>query len=484
MNDKEFLFQHSRTGLMLFEEKAEDWLCQSANPAAIDLLFPSDGRLTGKSFETIFSKTTQTQLSTEPHQLEYYDAQVQKWLLLLQSTEKPFVSISLTDITTQKEAAISDSRLLKLYKSLSSSLNDNEIILFDKDYNILFSEGNPRFIRLQSEDSFLGKKFTDLVTTGPFSFILDYIKDVFTSDRRDLENEIDGNVYRLSLYTHTPHGYSSSESIGILLLKDVTEVNKKQRELNEMYEQLNRSNKELEEFAYTASHDLQAPLRKIQSYSKLLADKYEDILTGNGSAYLDRMVEAARHMESLLSDLLTYSRATIQKSDFQKKSLVNLLADVISEMGADKRLDLQVVADDDLPEIDIIIMQIYRLFQNLIENSLKFAKPDTQPTLQISMELRAEYTSLRTGKIYKKPICLVQFSDKGIGFAQENAERIFQIFQRLHGKSEYEGSGVGLAICKKIMDNHHGEIFAESTPGEGATFSIILPTEQADYGKT
>jgi len=478
MNYQEHLFQHIQTGLLLFEENDEKWSCQAANPAAMQLLNRGEEHLTGTSIEAIFSKGIQTRFSAEGPELEYYDATLEKWFLLFYSTQMPYITVSFCDITAQKESAISGARLLKLYKTLSSSLADNEIILLDQDYNIIFSEGNPRFIRVQSEESFLGKKFADVVSAGPFSFILDYIKDIFSSEGRELENEIDGNIYRVSLYTHAPDSKTAGESIAVLLLKDVTETSKKQRELDLAYEQLNRSNKELEEFAYAASHDLQAPLRKIQSYSKLLMDKYDKLLTGSGSTYLNRMAESARHMEALMADLLTYSKATSEKSQFEKKSLVHLLSEVVSGMGTDNRLNLQINASDDLPEIDMIPIQIYRLYQNLIENSLKFTKPDTPPALSISMELRPESVSHQTGKTYGCQTCLIQFVDNGIGFEQENAERIFQIFQRLHGKSSYEGAGVGLAISKKIVENHRGEIFAESTPGEGATFSIILPIQQ------
>jgi light-regulated signal transduction histidine kinase (bacteriophytochrome) len=314
-----------------------------------------------------------------------------------------------------------------------------------------------------------------VIEGGRFNILHEYIGKVFDSDRMDMEREIEGRFFTTSLYKNVHEEEEQKNMVGILLLKDVTDARRKQMEMQAMYERLDQSNKELEDFAYTASHDLQAPLRKIQSFAKLLTDRYAAALTGNGHTYLARMTAAAHHMESLLNDLLSYSRATRRGSAFEKTDLIRVLHRVLSETNAAERVRVMINVPDNLPLLEVVPLQMYQLFQNLIENAIKFTKHDTQPVLNIHcyIESGEHFANLpvKPGNGY----CVLRFIDEGIGFEQENAQRIFHIFQRLHGNSEYAGSGVGLAICKKIAENHGGAIFAEGRPDKGATFTVVLP---------
>jgi len=247
-----------------------------------------------------------------------------------------------------------------------------------------------------------------------------------------------------------------------------------------LQERLNTSNKELEDFAYTASHDLQAPLRKIQSFARLLTDRHSANLGSQGLDYLNRITDSARHMESLVNDLLSFSRITRHdRNVFQRVSVLDILNNVISETNASQFAQIEITSQLDNPDIDVAPMQLFRLLQNIIENAIKFVRSDVEPRIQIELseQLGRELSDMGVSaddKAYQ----VIRIVDNGVGFSDENAERIFRIFQRLHGKSEYPGTGIGLAICKKIVDNHKGAIKAQGVPMKGATFIIVLPVNQ------
>ncbi|MBC7383786.1 MAG: CHASE3 domain-containing protein [Bacteroidia bacterium] len=250
-----------------------------------------------------------------------------------------------------------------------------------------------------------------------------------------------------------------------------------QEQLNEKIVKLDISNRELEQFAHIASHDLQEPLRKIITFSEIINQKFEAIATPEVRNYLDRISNAANRMRVLIEDLLTYSKAG--RSDIEKVlvSLENIL--YISkdncEMIIQKR-NVQFVQNTLLPDVQGDKFQLVQLFQNLISNAIKFTTPDVTPVLQISCtiagkdELATEITAPLFNKYFK-----IIIKDNGIGFSEKDYKKIFIIFQRLNGRSEYEGTGIGLSICKKIVENHQGYIQAISQPGIGSSFIIYLP---------
>lgn len=258
----------------------------------------------------------------------------------------------------------------------------------------------------------------------------------------------------------------------------VLEKEKFQKILENKVRELDRSNKELEEFAYIASHDLQEPLRKITSFSERLKEKLPANLEPDVQLYLNRMLAATDNMRTLIDNLLEFSRTSRISEPFSRIDLNN----VISEVKADLELKIEETStkidSDVLPVIDAIPMQMRQLFTNLFTNAIKFRQANTNPEIEIRYQVLpeedVENDHLRQGTQYYRIIV----RDHGIGFDQEFSMKIFQIFQRLHGKAEYPGSGIGLAICKKIVDNHNGRIYAESEAGKGAEFVIILPESQ------
>jgi light-regulated signal transduction histidine kinase (bacteriophytochrome) len=236
-----------------------------------------------------------------------------------------------------------------------------------------------------------------------------------------------------------------------------------------------RNNAELESFTYIASHDLQEPLRKIQSFSKLIMAKDSANLSGPAKDYFSRIMTAAERMQRLIDDLLSYSGTNVSEVSFIDTDLNAVLIEVqqnlqevIEEKGA-------VITAGKLPVLPVIQFQVNQLFTNIIANALKFSRANVPLTINISASVveAEEINSIEEVKPGK--YCKISFADNGIGFEQQYEKRIFELFQRLHGKNEYIGTGIGLAICKKIVHNHHGYITAIGKPGEGSVFNIYLP---------
>jgi PAS domain S-box-containing protein len=255
---------------------------------------------------------------------------------------------------------------------------------------------------------------------------------------------------------------------------DVTDAERHADELREHTLKLERSNRELQDFAYVASHDLQEPLRKIEAFGDRLVTRYGKDLPDDGRMFLDRMQNAAGRMRRLINDLLDYSRVTTKAKPFTRVALGDVLTGVLSDLQIRIEETGAVIKSETLPAIDGDATQMRQLLQNVLANALKFRKADVKPEISItcSMDDRA-----RAGQ--RPPHVRIEIRDNGIGFDNKYKEQIFTIFQRLHGRLEYEGTGVGLATVRKIVERHGGSIDADGQPGIGATFIIELPTHQA-----
>jgi PAS domain S-box-containing protein len=252
------------------------------------------------------------------------------------------------------------------------------------------------------------------------------------------------------------------EGGAVLIARDIRERMRARDELHAFTVKLQQSNRELEDFAYVASHDLQEPLRKIQAFGDRLKVRYEETLTGEGADYLKRMQSAAARMQALINDLLTFSRVTTKAQPFVPVDLNVVVHEVVHDLEVRIHQAGGEVTVGELPTLDADPSQMHQLIQNLISNGLKFHKLDTPPRVTVSGK-----KSHDTAEIV--------VTDEGIGFDERYAERIFTMFERLHGRGAYEGTGIGLAICRKIAQRHGGDISARSTPGEGATFIVTLP---------
>lgn len=247
------------------------------------------------------------------------------------------------------------------------------------------------------------------------------------------------------------------------------------RDLRVFSNKLEVSNRELEEFASVASHDLQEPLRKVQAFGDRLKIKAGASLSDEGRDYLERMQNAAGRMQILINDLLTFSRVTSKGQPFVPVDLGLVVREVVSDLEARVEQTGGRIEIGDLPTIDADPLQMRQLFQNLIGNALKFHRKDVPPVVRISGTLIDRPAD---SAAVDAPFCQIVVADNGIGFDEKYLDRIFNVFQRLHGRNEYEGTGVGLAVCRRIAERHHGTITAESTPGQGSTFFVTLPVKQ------
>jgi light-regulated signal transduction histidine kinase (bacteriophytochrome) len=233
-------------------------------------------------------------------------------------------------------------------------------------------------------------------------------------------------------------------------------------ERKEYEEELKRSNAELEQFAYIASHDLQEPLRMVSSYTQLLARRYRDQLDEDADEFIGYAVDGAERMQQLINALLSYSRVGTRRVEFAPTDLSVVVEKVLSDL----RLSIQEsgldITSDELPTVNGDRTQLAQLFLNLIGNAIKFRKEGEPPKVHVGAGRRAGEW-------------LISVRDNGIGLDSQYADRVFAIFQRLHGRGKYPGTGIGLAVCKRIVERHGGKIWAESAPGEGSTFYFTLP---------
>ncbi|OLY90614.1 PAS domain-containing protein [Cnuella takakiae] len=260
---------------------------------------------------------------------------------------------------------------------------------------------------------------------------------------------------------------------------DITQLKTLQLQLEQNIEELKRSNAYLEEFAHAASHDLKEPIRKIQTFSDRLQSSLKDRLTEGEAGIFQRMHTAASRMNQLVEDLLTYSQVSetpLQKEEVNLNKKVQI---VLSDLDVQIEEKKAVIEVHSLPVVNGYRRQLQQLFQNLISNALKYSKQDTPPRIVISSRsiTGADLAEQLPAAMWEQHYYLIEVQDNGIGFEQEYADHIFKMFQRLHGRSEYEGTGIGLSIARKVIDNHQGYIWAQSRIGEGARFSFLLPQD-------
>ncbi len=293
----------------------------------------------------------------------------------------------------------------------------------------------------------------------------------FGADMVSFENRcatISGE-YRWMLWTATP---DIERRLIYGTVRDITDRKLDQLELKESAARLARSNRELEDFASVASHDLQEPLRKVMTFGERIATRAGDALDEQSRDYLERMRNAAERMKTLIIGLLTLSRVTTRGNPFERVALGTVVREVLGDLEVRIEQSGATVEVGDLPEIEADALQMRQLFQNLIGNALKFHRPEQAPRVRISAEV------ITPDPLSQAQRVRILVEDDGIGFDEKYIERIFGVFQRLHGRNVYEGTGVGLAVCRKIVERHDGTITASSPHAAGARFEVVLPVRR------
>lgn len=363
-----------------------------------------------------------------------------------------------TDVTEIKEAKEQLRASEQLYREIARNLPKAAMFIFDKEMKYILAEGPLVGIISKPKAEIEGRAIRETIRETERERVEGIYRKILEGESSESEQNFFGRS--LKVY-HIPIRNEEGEIIyGMVMILDISDLKETQSELEKRAHELQRSNEELERFAYVASHDLQSPLRTIASYLQLLEMRYKDKLDSEAMEFINFSVGGAKRMQTVIAELLNYSKISASHKPFTKNNLGDIVAEVVKNLDGNIRASGATVNVAELPVIACVPGQMYQLFQNLIDNGMKFVK-DRKPVIQVAateLENEWEFT----------------VSDNGIGIKEEFREKIFQIFQRLHTQTEYPGTGVGLAICKKIVEIHGGRIWVESIAGEGTTFHFTV----------
>ena len=423
---------------------------------------------------------------TEPYQIQLADG---RWLLITEKrtndggivgTRSDITEIKLREIEMLRISRQLHARNLHFDTALSNMVQG--LCMFDKEQKLIVV--NKRYLEIYGFSADIVKPGISLREIMQYSVSLGN----YTAEEADraLAQRNDPNQLarrsvikqylkdgRIIAVMNEPMGDGGT----IATYEDITEVERNATTMLQYTQKLEHSNRELADFAYVASHDLQEPLRKIEAFGERLVSKYSSILPDDGKMFVDRMQNAAGRMRTLINDLLSYSRVTTGAKEFQKVSLSKIFNEVLSDLQIRIEETKATINIDELPTIECEPMQMRQLLQNLLGNALKFRKTDVLPIITVSSEFIAAQDAVN-GSAYTQ----LTFADNGIGFDNEFKDKIFTIFQRLHSRSEYEGTGIGLATVRKIVERHGGTITADGQLSVGSKFYVTLPLEQNKKG--
>ncbi len=369
------------------------------------------------------------------------------------------IARDITESVKAKEAL----RLSNIYNRSLIEASLDPLVTIGHDGKITDVNTSTELVTGYSRDELIGTDFTDYFTEPEKAKkgYQEVFKEGFVSDYALEIQHRNGRITPV-LYNASVYKDESGEVIGVFAAaRDITERKKAEEILKLKLEELARSNAELEQFAYVSSHDLQEPLRMISSYLQLLQRRYQGNLDEKADKYIYFAVDGASRMQNLINDLLEFSRVTTRGREPEPTDCEFVLNQVLSNLELYIKENKATVSHDPLPEVMADNTQLAQVFQNLIINGIKFHSEEA-PKIHISAEKKANEW-------------LFSVQDNGIGIDPQYSEKIFEVFKRLHKKEEYPGTGIGLAICKKIVERHGGRIWVESELGKGSTFYFTLP---------
>ncbi|MBV6341349.1 PAS domain S-box protein [Candidatus Magnetobacterium casense] len=406
---------------------------------------------------------------------------VHQWLVIKfpfrDETGKRMLAGMSIDMTARKRI---EEALRKSEEKYHNIINTTPEGFFEVDHNMRITEVNDSLCQMlnMTHAELAGQQLYDQ-NTAPLLIVGQEDEDVLVNSLASVFKTGNNMAANVTFKRHDGRQFHSRINISAIrdtdgvitgafaLLADISELVEMRDALSLHARELKRSNEELQEFASVASHDLQEPLRKIIAFGERLKDKHAAKIPDDGLDYLSRMQGAAQRMQTLIDGLLNFARVTTRAKPFSPTNLNDIIQDVLSDLEARLIKSGGSVETDMLPTVEADKLQMHQLFMNLIGNGLKFHKVDVPPVVSVKCMVAQE------------GFCEITVADNGIGFDEKYLDRLFKPFQRLVGKDKYEGTGMGLAICEKIVKRHGGEIIAQSAPNMGATFRIRLPYSQS-----
>ncbi len=385
------------------------------------------------------------------------------------------------DITLAKQLLLQTEELKKgeeQYHKMVEEVEDYAILLLDKDGNIMNWNKGAEKIKGYKDEEIVGKSFQEFYLPedrekGLPLQLLKLAREEGKALHEGWRKRKDGSAFWGSIVLTAIHGQEGSLLGFTKVTRDLTERKLAEDRTNDYLGQLEFQNKELEQFVYAASHDLKEPLRKITLYINYIADQPANQLDDKSRDYINRALKSAERMKALIEDLLIYSRSTFNAGNYEGVYLNKIIEEVIQEVGEEKG---KIIAGQ-LPVVRGVPSQLKQVFFNLINNSIKYKHPDREVEITVKSELVNGEKVLIPGLDKHKLYYRISVTDNGIGFEQAYAGKIFEIFQRLNNSASTKGSGIGLSIVKKIVQNYKGAIVATGETNKGASFSIYLPKD-------
>jgi PAS domain S-box-containing protein len=406
--------------------------------------------------------------------------------------ENRHVAILFSDITKRRRI---EQQLVESEARFRALADDAPVMIWQADEEARITYANRTyldFLGVKTVEEFQGLAWQTVTHPDDVQRIYDCYREAAAA-RLPYEFEHRVKEARSGQYRHLhvqgkPRFTAAGEFVGYLgVVIDITERKEFVRELEQRVqertmqllvsnEQLERSNAELEQFAYIASHDLQEPLRKIKTFADRLNREPSLAPKEPGARYLEKIIDSADRMHTLILGVLEYSKLSHSFENFEAVDLNVVLRNVLQDFELTLEQTNASVTHDDLPTVEAVALQMNQLFTNLVGNALKFTKPNEAPRLHVGCTMLSQQAVLDLGLEENRCYYDLAFKDNGIGFSEQYAEQIFVIFQRLHGRHLYGGTGIGLALCRRIVNNHQGVIYAASKENEGAVFHVVLPT--------
>ncbi|WP_459883067.1 PAS domain-containing sensor histidine kinase [Halorubrum gandharaense] len=449
----------------------ESWAFTHANERAERLLGRSGGELLGRSIWDAFTELRGTAFEerfrtamTDQEQttFEAYYPPSDVWLETHAYPSETGLSVYFRDITERRRRQRELEESQRRYRALVDNFPNGAVALFDADLRYTVA-GGELFEELAVDgDDLVGEHVGGNHAAALFADHTDRFHAAL--DGEPSRFEVSLSTHELVVHTLPLRDADGDVHTGMVMAQDITEREEYERKLEATNERLETSNERLEKFAYAASHDLREPLRMVSSYLQLIEQRYADELDEDGEEFIEFAVDGADRMSDMIEALLQYSRVETRGDSFEPTDLNEL----VEEVRADLRLRLgeadATITVDDLPAVRADPDQLRQVFQNLIDNGVEYSG-DAPPSMHVSAERAGDRV-------------VVAVADEGIGIGEDGQERVFDVFERLHTRDEHPGTGIGLALCRRIIERHNGEMWVDSEPGAGATFSFTLPAAE------